>query len=178
MEPDVPRPPRRWPRVAAALVAAGLGGAVLAGGCSGTRPDDLGVRNGRLAPCPTRPNCVSSQADPGDAEHYVAPYTYSGGRAAALARLLVALGEESRTEVITQRDDYVYAEATSFLFRFVDDVEFYLPAGEAVIHCRSASRLGHSDLGVNRRRIERIRERFVASAPEGESPPAEEPKER
>ena len=61
------------------------------------------------------------------------------------------------------KPDYLYAEYSSALFGFVDDVEFYFPPETHIIHVRSASRLGHSDLGVNRKRIEAIRARLLRS---------------
>jgi uncharacterized protein (DUF1499 family) len=78
----------------------------------------------------------------------------------ALARLKQVLLNEPRTSIVKEEGDYLHAEARSFLFRFVDDVEFLLDADQQVIHVRSASRIGYSDLGVNRRRIERIRSAF------------------
>lgn len=153
-----PSTSRRLLGVVGVLVLAG--GLVLIQGCSGTRPANLGVTDGRLQPPPSSPNCVSSQADPGDAEHYVEPLTYTGPLPAARERLLRVLAELD-LEVIEARDDYVYAEATSFLLRFVDDVEFYFPPEGGVVHCRSASRLGHSDFGVNRERIEAVRAAFA-----------------
>lgn len=115
------------------------------------RPTNLGARDGRLAPCKRSPNCVSSQADPADREHYIAPLAY-GGSIAELRRALEAL---PRVTVIRAAPDYLYAEFRTPLLRYVDDVEF-LKAGE-LLHVRSASRLGHRDFGVNRRRIEAIR---------------------
>jgi uncharacterized protein (DUF1499 family) len=115
------------------------------------RPTNLGARDGRLAPCKRSPNCVSSQADPADREHYIAPLAY-GGSIAELRRALEAL---PRVTVIRAAPDYLYAEFRTPLLRYVDDVEF-LKAGE-LLHVRSASRLGHRDFGVNRRRIETIR---------------------
>jgi uncharacterized protein (DUF1499 family) len=67
----------------------------------------------------------------------------------------------TRMKIVEEKDDYLHAEARSLIFRFVDDVEFYLPAPEKVIHVRSASRVGYSDMGVNRKRVEEIRRRFV-----------------
>lgn len=131
---------------------------LLAAGCSGTRPSNLGARNGRFISCPSSANCVSSQAAPDDAEHYVEPLAYEGSAVDAMERLVGVLTESlSRIEVVTRTEDYIHAEATSFLFRFVDDVEFYFPPDAKLIHCRSASRLGASDFGVNRGRIEEIR---------------------
>lgn len=115
------------------------------------RPTNLGARDGRLAPCKRSPNCVSSQADPADREHYIAPLAY-GGSIAELRRALEAL---PRVTVIRAAPDYLYAEFRTPLLRYVDDVEF-VKAGE-LLHVRSASRLGHRDFGVNRRRIEEIR---------------------
>lgn len=126
--------------------------------CSGRRPGTIGISNGTLAPCPESPNCVSSFAS--DPEHAVAPLDYKDSKKEAFARLRKVLSEMKRTVIITEKEDYIHAEVTSFFFRFVDDIEFYFPASENVIHVRSASRIGHSDLGVNRRRVEEIRGQF------------------
>jgi uncharacterized protein (DUF1499 family) len=115
------------------------------------RPTNLGVKDGRLAACRRTPNCVSSQADPADREHYIAPIPFTGTMA-DLRRLVESM---ERATVITARDDYLYAEYRSKLLRYVDDVELYLDKG--VVHVRSASRLGRRDFGVNRRRIEALR---------------------
>ncbi len=129
-------------------------------GCSGTMPK-LGVKNGELTPCPKTPNCVSSQAQ--DKEHFIEPIKFAGSQQQAHDRLLQIIESEKRTKIITDQQDYIHVEFTSALFRFVDDVEFYFPenkADETIIHTRSASRVGSSDLGVNRKRIERIRSKF------------------
>ena len=118
-----------------------------------------GAGGSPLKTCPKSPNCVSSQA--GDPEHAIAPLVYSDSRADAYARLKKVLGEMKRTTIVAEKEDYLSAEATSLIFRFVDDVEFYFPAAEKVIHVRSASRVGNSDLGVNRKRMEEIRKRFA-----------------
>ena len=68
-----------------------------------------------------------------------------------------------RTSIVEERADYLYAEFASRLLGFVDDVEFYFPPNERIIHVRSASRLGHSDFGVNRKRIEDIRAKLAAA---------------
>jgi uncharacterized protein (DUF1499 family) len=133
---------------------------VLLTGCSGTMPK-LGINNGELTPCPKTPNCVSSQAH--DTQHFIEPINFAGTQQQAHDRLLQIIASEKRTRIITDQQDYIHVEFTSALFRFVDDVEFYFPetkAGETVIHTRSASRVGSSDLGVNRKRIERIRSKF------------------
>ncbi|ACA98490.1 MULTISPECIES: DUF1499 domain-containing protein [Cyanophyceae] len=122
---------------------------------AGERPTNLGVEAGLLAPCPSTPNCVVSQG--GDGEHQIAPITYVGDRQQAYQAVVQVLGVVPRTEIITQTENYLRAESRSRLFGFVDDVEFYFPETEPVIQMRSASRLGESDLGVNRRRLEQIR---------------------
>ena len=122
---------------------------------SGTRPTNIGVTDGKLLACPNSPNCVSSQST--DAEHKIAPLTYTGDPAKALADLKAVITNTPRTKIITADGNYLYAEFTSALMGYVDDVEFYLNADKGVIELRSASRLGQSDLGANRDRIEAIR---------------------
>jgi uncharacterized protein (DUF1499 family) len=119
------------------------------------RPDNLGPQAGKLAPCPATPNCVSSQAE--DEEHRAEPLRFTGTSGEAWARLVRAVTGMPRVTVVTADDHYLHAEFRSAFFRFTDDVEFLLDADDQVIHFRSASRVGHSDLGVNRRRIEAIR---------------------
>ena len=109
----------------------------------------------RLEPCPSSPNCVVSIN--GDEEHQIEPITYNGDRATAKETLLKVLSVVPRTEVTENTDNYIHAESTSRIFKFVDDVDFYFPEDENIIHLRSASRVGESDLGVNRRRMEQIR---------------------
>ena len=135
----------------------GLASLMCFAGCSGTVPE-LGVENGTLMSCPATPNCVNSQAV--DSEHAIAPLHYAGTVAEGQARLLQIIRSGKRTKVITTEDNYIRVEYASALFGFVDDVEFYFQpekAGSTIIQIRSASRLGHSDLGVNRKRIEQIR---------------------
>jgi uncharacterized protein (DUF1499 family) len=133
---------------------------ILMTGCSGTMPN-LGMNNTELMPCPKTPNCVSSQAE--DEQHFIQPITYKGTQKEAYDRLLQIINSEKRTNILTAQANYIRVEFTSALFRFVDDVEFYFPqqqAGEKIIHVRSASRVGSSDFGANRKRIERIRSKF------------------
>jgi uncharacterized protein (DUF1499 family) len=116
-----------------------------------------------LAPCPRTPNCVSTQAPPGPQQ--IAPILYTGPLAAARARLLRILRDRPRTRIVSEEPAYLKAECRSALFRFVDDVEFVLDDQAKRIDFRSASRLGRSDFGVNRKRMEEIRAAFLASAP-------------
>jgi uncharacterized protein (DUF1499 family) len=126
---------------------------------SGKRPDTLGVKEGKLAACPATPNCVSSQAT--DAEHKVDAIAYFTPAAEALAKLKSVISTTENAAIINESDNYVYAEFTSGLMGFVDDVEFYIDDNAKVIHVRSASRLGQSDLGVNRKRVEEIRAKLA-----------------
>jgi uncharacterized protein (DUF1499 family) len=116
---------------------------------------NLGVKNGYLSPCPETPNCVVSQN--ADATHAIAPIEYHSDLDTARETLLKVLSVVPRTEVVEQTDNYLRVQSKSRIFKFVDDVEFYFPSDENVIHVRSASRVGQSDLGVNRRRIKQIR---------------------
>lgn len=124
---------------------------------SGERPTHLGVQDGELAPCASRPNCVSSQSQD---SHRIEPLRYEGTPEDAIAQLKTVIESLPRTEIIKIDDHYLYAEFTSALMGFVDDVEFYIDPHEPIIHVRSASRLGDSDLGVNRKRIETIRKKL------------------
>jgi uncharacterized protein (DUF1499 family) len=113
-----------------------------------------------LAPCPNSPNCVSSLSPESDQEHYVAPFSFSGDPAAAWDKLKTAVLAEKRVTIVVEQEDYLHAEMRSLLFRFVDDIEFSLDRDAGLIQVRSASRVGYSDFGVNRRRVERIRAAF------------------
>jgi len=130
-------------------------------GCTGVRPANLGVKDGKLAPCPSSPNCVSSQGS--DTAHAIEPLSFTGKVAGAHAALSTIILSMKRSQIITDTDSYIHAEFTSAIFRFVDDVEFWFDENAKVIHVRSASRIGHSDLGVNRERVEEIRARWKTS---------------
>lgn len=117
---------------------------------SGSRPDNLGVNNGTLAPCPGTPNCVNSQSN--DEKAKIAPLP-----AVPISQIKAVVESMEKTKIITETNDYLYAEFASKLMGFVDDVEFYLDNNAGVVHVRSASRMGKSDLGVNRSRVEKIR---------------------
>jgi uncharacterized protein (DUF1499 family) len=116
------------------------------------RPNNLGVTNGRLAPCRRTPNCVSSQADPADAEHYIAAIAFRGDAMGAVRK---ALAQMPRATIVSEKQNYLYAEFRSRWLGYVDDVEFFHDG--SAIQVRSASRLGRRDFGVNRSRVERLR---------------------
>jgi len=124
--------------------------------CAGDRPANPGAREGGLAPCPSSPNCVSSQA--ADDRHRIEPLAFTGDPDAAFARLKGVLAARGDTTIIEETPDYLRVELrTTF---FVDDGEFLLDRERRVIQVRSASRVGYSDLGKNRRRMEEIRRAF------------------
>lgn len=121
---------------------------------SRTPPASLGLAGGQLRPCPATPNCVSSQAQ--DDAARVPPLRYTGSADQAwrnLREVVVARGGR----IVTQQENYLHATFVTPLLRFVDDVEFLLDTPAGVIQVRSASRVGRSDFGVNRKRVEAIR---------------------
>ena len=128
-------------------------------GCAGERPQNLGTKDGLLLACPSSPNCVSSQAD--DGKHRIAPLAFSGDPDEAFARLKQVLGRRGDTAVIDEKPGYLRVELRTTLF--VDDGEFLLDRPRSVIQVRSASRLGYSDLGKNRNRMEEIRSQYIAA---------------
>lgn len=129
---------------------------------AGKRPTYLGVKDGRLPRPRSTPNCVSSQADRADKAHYIEPIRFKGTVPEAIAAARKAVEGMPRTTVIRQEGNYLYAEFKSRLLGFVDDVEFTYDETAGVLHVRSASRLGRSDFGVNRARVEQLRSRIAA----------------
>ena len=109
----------------------------------------------KLAPCPGSPNCVSSQAT--DQGHFIAPFKITGNIEQAWTALKNALISQNRTVIIGETDGMLHAQATSLVFRFVDDIDAILDADARLIHIRSASRVGYGDFGVNRKRVEMLR---------------------
>lgn len=109
----------------------------------------------QLPPCPSSPNCVSSQA--ADQDHFIAPFKITGNVEEAWTALKKALAGQSRTLITSETGDTLHAEATSLVFRFVDDIDAILDAEAKIIHIRSASRVGYGDFGVNRKRVEMLR---------------------
>jgi len=108
-----------------------------------------------LGSCPSSPNCVSTQAQ--DEGHAIDPIRYRKSRAEAKEALKEVIRSMPRTKLVEEDETYLHYEATSLLFRFVDDVEFLFDDETKTIHFRSASRTGYGDLGVNRKRMEQVR---------------------
>jgi uncharacterized protein (DUF1499 family) len=123
---------------------------------SGTKPTNLGVKDGKLTACPGTPNCVNSQSQ--NAQSKIAPLSD-----VAIADLVKIVKGMERATIIEQTDSYLYVEFKSKLMGYVDDVEFYRDPNEEIVHVRSASRLGKSDLGVNRKRVEEIRAKLKST---------------
>jgi uncharacterized protein (DUF1499 family) len=140
---------RSWmmPSVAAALLAA-----------SGLLYPVTDAAAQALERCPPSPNCVSSRTDPSDADHHVPPFVLKGDFAAAWERLRTQVEALPRTTVISDSGDVIQLVIRSFVFRFPDDVAFSLERSTGRVDVRSASRYGYSDFGVNRRRIEDLRD--------------------
>ena len=121
-------------------------------------PAGLGVRDGQLAACPAKPNCVCSQS--ASPEHRIDALPFTGDPPAALRRAIEAAKSLSGARLVEQRDDYARVECVTRVFGFVDDLELLLDPVQHVIHVRSASRVGYSDLGVNRARVDQLRKRM------------------
>jgi uncharacterized protein (DUF1499 family) len=137
---------------------------VLLASC-GSRITTPGVIDGKLAACPATPNCVSSQST--DKEHAIAPLRFEGSVEEARQRLLDVIKAQKRAKIVSNQGNRIHAEFTSAIFRFVDDVDFIIDDAAKTIHVRSASRVGRSDLGVNRRRVEALRSQFEQSGKSG-----------
>ncbi len=133
-------------------------------GCAAAAGPELGLTGeGRLTPCGSAPNCVSSDAT-GDL-HGIEPLTVGADPQAEWKELLAYLESQPSYKIVVREPGYLRAEARTRIFRFVDDVEFHLRPGEGQIAMRSASRLGHSDLGKNRRRLEAVRQALRRPSP-------------
>jgi uncharacterized protein (DUF1499 family) len=118
-----------------------------------------GLVEGRLTRCPDTPNCICSEFVP-DAVHYIEPIVISAGDAAHILMRLKAIRREMGGTIQVEKADYLAATFTSSIFRFVDDLEIRIDTGQKMIHMRSASRVGHGDGGVNRKRVEQLKNLF------------------
>ena len=123
---------------------------------SGLHMDNTDIE--RLTDCPSRPNCVSSQAQ--DARHAIAPLRLKGDPTKAWAAIGDRVRELPRSTIVEATHRYLHITCKSRLFGFVDDLELLLDPVTRVIEIRSAARAGYSDLGVNRRRVEALRQQF------------------
>jgi uncharacterized protein (DUF1499 family) len=124
-------------------------------------PEGLGITDGELMSCPSSPNCVSTQASPEDLEHYAEPIVYTGDRMKTQLSIESFMLGKGNAHLVSSTLGYVHFEVKSPLVGYIDDVEFYLPAADSVVHVRSASRVGYSDFGVNRERVRQIKDLLV-----------------
>ena len=123
-----------------------------------SRPKDAGLAAGKLRPCPDSPNCVCSEY-PGIA-HSIEPLRFSGDAGAAWTRLISILNDQPRTTIVEQTEDFIEARVRTRFFRFEDVLEFRMDRSVGQVQVRSGSKVGYSDLGTNRRRIESLRSLF------------------
>ena len=141
--------------------------AVILSGCASKPPASVGVTDGRFFPCPKSPNCVSSMSE--EQTHYIEPFNYPTEKQQAFHTLQRMLAGLDLATIIAQSDNYLHVEFKSRYLGFVDDVEFYFPNNEPLIHIRSASRLGYYDLGVNRKRMNSLRSQYYEALKTNES---------
>jgi uncharacterized protein (DUF1499 family) len=123
-------------------------------------PTELGVRNGQLSPLPNTPNAVSSQTD--NTSRYVPPWPFKSSLTDSREAVIKALGTYGGIEVISSEANYIHAVSTTSGLKFNDDLEFYFDTDTSLIHFRSSSRVGYSDLGLNRERYTRLKELYSA----------------
>jgi uncharacterized protein (DUF1499 family) len=158
----------KWLLVAVATLAALTLLAAQLGAFGGRQPTQLGQRDGRLKPPSKTPNSVSSQADlwvqhPMQDYARIAPLALKDGGAATIARIKRIVESMPGAKIVESRDDYLYVQFTTRWMKFIDDAEFWFDPANNVVQLRSASRVGRKDFGVNRARIEAIRQALAAS---------------
>ena len=124
--------------------------------CSDEKLPLVGIRESRLTPCPDSPNCISSQGS--DSAYTVEPLTYDSEAEKIIADLKVVVGSMKGATLVSESAAYLHVEFQSDVFRFIDDVEFMVDDMAKVVHVRSASRVGYYDFGINRKRLEKIRQ--------------------
>lgn len=158
----------KWLLIVVAVLVLGAIGAGQAGFFKGSAPTDLGVNGGKLKPPSATPNSVTSQADlypdhPQRAASKIAPLALRGDGPATLARIKAVVQAMGGAKIVKVDADYLYAQFTTPLMKYVDDVEFWVDPAAQVVQVRSASRLGQGDLGANRKRIEAVRAALAAA---------------
>jgi len=127
--------------------------------CMGCKAPEIGLTPAGLLPCPDSPNCVTSQTKTG--KQAVSPLTYSTDKATAFEKIKQIVSNQDNATIVAETNNYLHVEFRSKFMGFVDDMEFWFPEDQPVIHLRSASRLGYSDFGVNRKRVQHIRTLFT-----------------
>jgi len=158
----------KWLLIGVCALALAVLLAAQLGAFSGQPPGNMGPRDGKLRPPSKTPNSVSSQADlwpqhPMRDDARIAPLAVQGSGPATLARLRKIAEALPGAKVIEARDDYLYVQFTTRWMKFVDDAEFWFDPAHNVVQLRSASRVGSKDFGVNRARIETLRQALAAN---------------
>ncbi|VAW56062.1 hypothetical protein MNBD_GAMMA07-2704 [hydrothermal vent metagenome] len=127
--------------------------------CSGQKPKDLGIYNNTFSHCPVTPNCISSDAT--DKKHKIDFLKLNAEYKNNWQAIHNAVNTLSNTKIVTFNETYIHAECSSTVFGFVDDLQLHLRENGENIAIKSAARLGHSDFGVNKKRIEKLREQLL-----------------
>ena len=158
----------KWLVIAVLLLIVVAVAAGQLGFLQGTAPAGLGVRDGKLKPPSMTENSVTSQAalypdHPQRKYADIAPLALKGDGPATIAKIKAIVEGMDGAKVIKSEPDYLYAQFTTKLMKFVDDVEFWFDPAANAIQVRSASRVGRGDMGVNRKRIEAVRSALAAA---------------
>lgn len=158
----------KWLLILLAVAVLGVVGAGQAGLFRSSAPVDLGVQGGKLKPPSATDNSVTSQAGlypdhPQRQASQISPIALRGDGPTTIARIRAIVQAMSGATIVKSEADYLYAQFTTPLMKFVDDTEFWFDPAAQVIQVRSASRVGEGDMGVNRKRIESVRAALGAS---------------
>ncbi|MFK7820359.1 MAG: DUF1499 domain-containing protein [Planctomycetaceae bacterium] len=148
---------RRLPIICVLLSAAMFAGLLMMNWFS-KPPSNLGVSNGKLAACPESPNGVRTQA--ARETQKMEPISFTGDTAAVMERIKTVVGSTPRTRITEESETYLRSEFTTAIMRFIDDVEFFIDEDAKLIHFRSASRIGYSDMNANRKRMTELVKKF------------------
>jgi len=146
------------------ISTAALTASLLLSACGAGSPVLRSTVTGDLAPCPSAPHCVSSQAT--DPDHAIAPLKYTGSPVAAREKLARVLGrmQSQGYSIVSNEGDYIHATYTTGTMKYVDDLEFVFSQKEiGVIHVRSSSRIGYADFGANRKHVEEVRTAYTVA---------------
>lgn len=132
--------------------------------CSNVIPKNIGIKNGKLAEMPRSPNAVSSQTN--ITEKHVDPFKFNGNLQNTKKIIIKIIKETSNAKIITQNQNYIHVVYTTKIMKFKDDVEFYFDNKAKLVHFRSASRVGYSDMGLNRKRYNQIKNKYLEQVSE------------
>jgi len=106
-------------------------------------------------PCPKNPNCVSSFENPKNEKNFIRPIKFLGQKETIIKKLVTLIENNPNAKIVERKENYIRAEYTSSFFKFVDDIQFYF-GKKNIIHIKSSSRVGYSDFGKNKQRVEEI----------------------